>query len=88
MNKNRLGKIIGRCLAPILVVAILVASFIPLAIPKSVYAAGWYDSDWLYRKSVTVTNASANYQSKLTVYYGSGTDNNTAVYCSNLFNIG
>lgn len=34
----------------------------------------WYNSSWSYRKSVTVTNASTDYQTLLRVYYGAGTD--------------
>lgn len=42
-------------------------------LPQSVSAA-WYNGSWAYRKSITVTNASADYQTLLRVYYGAGTD--------------
>jgi hypothetical protein len=34
----------------------------------------WYSASWGYRKSVTVTNPSADYQTLIRVYYGAGTD--------------
>lgn len=47
----------------------------------------WYNSSWAHRKSHVVNAASGagtNYQVKITVRYGNGTDAAGNVYCSNL----
>ena len=44
----------------------------------------WLDG-WFFRKTHTInnaTNAGANYQIKIVVHYGSGTDNDKDVYCN------
>jgi len=37
---------------------------------------------WSYRKPITISNAATDYQTKITVYYGSGTDGDNYVYCN------
>jgi uncharacterized protein (TIGR02145 family) len=47
-------------------------------------AAEWFDQNWFYRKSIILSRASGavtNYQMKLTVSYGSGTDSSSTVHC-------
>jgi len=37
---------------------------------------------WSYRKPITISNAATDYQTKITIYYGSGTDGDNYVYCN------
>jgi len=37
---------------------------------------------WSYRKPITISNTATDYQTKITVYYGSGTDGDNYVYCN------
>jgi len=39
---------------------------------------------WPYYSDITVANGSADYQTKITVYYGSGTNGENVVYCNSL----
>jgi len=52
--------------------------------------AGWYDTNWKYRKSHaidgTTAGAQTNYQMQLTVQYGAGTDATSTVYCNSKCN--
>jgi uncharacterized protein (TIGR02145 family) len=53
-------------------------------------AAEWFDQNWFYRKSIILSRASGavtNYQMKLTVNYGSGTDSSSTVNCDFRCNI-
>ena len=56
----------------------------PTITPTPTPAVPWYDPAWGYRKQLTVTGSidgvQTNYQMKLTVNYGSGTDSNGTVY--------
>jgi hypothetical protein len=52
---------------------------------KLASTSSWYDSNWQYRKSHVIesaTGAGANYQIRLTVHQGSGTDTGQDVYLS------
>jgi hypothetical protein len=52
--------------------------------------AGWYNTNWKYRKSHaiegTTAGAQTNYQMQLTVQYGAGTDATSTVYCNSKCN--
>ena len=60
--------------------------FICFALTVSVdhVQAAWYDDDWSYRKSHTITGSSdgslTNYQIKIIAEYGSGSDSGDTVY--------
>lgn len=57
--------------------------FLPLVRFSFAAGEGWYNDDWLYRKSHVITYASGagtGYQVNVTVHYGSGSDSNTDVY--------
>lgn len=40
-------------------------------------------TDWKYYKPITVSNASADYQTKLSIYTGAGVDGTNIAYCNN-----
>jgi hypothetical protein len=61
---------------------LLSAVVTPFALISDTSANPSWLTGWDYRTQITVTNANADYQTKLTVYYGSGTDGNNTVYCS------
>jgi hypothetical protein len=57
----------------IILVAIFVASGAITLFPQPAHAiVGWYDLAWQSRKAITVTNASASYQSKILIGESSG----------------
>ena len=43
--------------------------------------ASWYNSDWLYKKVVNITNPVTNYPMKITIGYSSGGDVNLGGKC-------
>ena len=73
-----------------LVSAILAVLFIVSVTPLSLHSVNatggsWYDGNWSYRKSHTVnpaTGAGTNYQIRIVVHYGSGSDSGNDVYLS------
>ena len=55
------------------------------AFSDTLFAQGWYNASWPYRKSHIInsaTGAGTNYQIQITVNYGSGTDAAGNVYCN------
>ena len=68
----------------LVVASIIISSFV--IIPTKASANGtpsWYDYHWQYRKSHVInsaTGAGTNYQVRITVHYGSGTDSGENVY--------
>jgi len=81
-NKEQMNKW-TRVFAIISAIVLIALTFLP--IEHSYISAdpdpGWL-SGWSYRSEVTVTNAVGNYQTKVTVYYGSGSNGNNTVYCN------
>lgn len=68
----------------LVVASIIISSFVIIPTKASANGTpGWYDYHWQYRKSHVINNATGagtNYQVRITVYYGSGTDSGENVY--------
>jgi hypothetical protein len=80
ISKKYIG--FGRILlSSILIVSVVYALF--AYVVPSADATSWYDSNWSYRKEHTIigaTGAGTDYQIKMTVHYGSGSDSDSDVY--------
>jgi len=53
---------------------LLATLLLSLSLQPAYAQASWYSVDWYFRKSVTIINPSADYQTLIRVYYVSGTD--------------
>lgn len=78
-------KLSSRLALQVFFVFLLLLSSTAVIIPQPVQAtASWYDSSWGYRKQITINGSSAgaqsNYQMRLTVHKGTGSDSGANVY--------
>lgn len=66
----------------LLILVILAGLIIPFVSPSTVWATDWYNGNWDYRISFTISRASGavtDYQFPLKIYYGSGTSGTESV---------
>lgn len=68
---------------PITLILLLILAISAFPIVPSIRSASWWDADWQYCKSITITGATGagtNYQMPFHVYNGSGSDSGEDVY--------
>jgi hypothetical protein len=79
MIKDRLKSLTKRL--PLVLAVFLIASMLISIFPQKVGATGWL-TGYTYRKSVTITNQIADYQTKITVGYNAGGDVHCTGHCA------